>query len=149
MSRHRFAALACASAVIAGCGGDGESGDKLSKAEFVAQADKICRTTNSRANDVEEPSGFADLDRYVDEATPIVEEQRDKLRDLEDRAPDDVSADFSKMVDIVDQQIDTFGEFKAAGTDRARLAETGVELDRLGGRFETLARRIGLDECEG
>lgn len=148
MNRYPLAALACA-ALIAGCGDDDKSSEPLSKAELTAQADKICRDANSRAEAVEQPAGPAGLDRYVDETKPILEDLRDELRGLEDRAPNDISAGFSEFVDLIDQTIVKFGEFKDVGTDRAKIAAVGKELDSLEAQTDALADKTGFKGCAG
>jgi len=96
---------------------------------------------------VEQPTGSAGLGRFVDESKPIIEDARDELRDLEDRAPDDISADFTKLVDVFDRTVDKFGELRDAGTDRAKIEAVGAQLNTLEDQSDALPAKMGLEDC--
>jgi hypothetical protein len=137
--------LIAAASALGACGGDDE--EPLSRADFVRQADAICADAEKRTDALPEPQSAADLKKTIDQARPIVEEEVDKLKDLGDRAPDDVKEDFDRALVLLDDQLEVLDEFQAAGTDQAKLQAASEKGDKLSKEADGIARRIGLKEC--
>jgi hypothetical protein len=162
---HKTPILTIAAAVTAGllfaaCGADAEA---LSKPEFIAQANAICRASNDEAEpffdeiyadlpdeDFDDPANgfviFVRWDEALDSVKPIFDKQLEDIRDLEPPAED------KQLIDtlIADQQaaLDNFQrDIAAAATgDQAALAALDTEEDP----FEDIdrrAREYGLTVC--
>jgi hypothetical protein len=162
---HKTPILTIAAAVTAGllfaaCGADAEA---LSKPEFIAQANAICRASNDEAEpffdeiyadlpdeDFDDPANgfviFVRWDEALDSVKPIFDKQLEDIRDLEAPAED------KQLIDtlIADQQaaLDNFQrDIAAAATgDQAALAALDTEEDP----FEDIdrrAREYGLTVC--
>jgi hypothetical protein len=164
---HKTPILTIAAAVTAGllfaaCGADADA-EALSKPEFIAQANAICRASNDEAEpffdeiyadlpdeDFDDPANgfviFVRWDEALDSVKPIFDKQLDDIRDLEPPAED------KQLIDtlIADQQaaLDNFQrDIAAAATgDQAALAALDTEEDP----FEDIdrrAREYGLTVC--
>jgi hypothetical protein len=55
---------------VAGCGGD----DRLTREEFVSEAEAICEEFDQRVEDVPDAESADDVERYVDELRPVIED---------------------------------------------------------------------------
>ena len=141
----RWAPVALLVSLLAasGCGGD----DRLSRAEYVREADAICEKYEKRLEEVREPQSLAEVPGYVDEARPVVEEGISELRDLE--PPEDVQPKVDRWLSKNEQnlaRIDDLSEAAEANDEQTvrdalgKLAENEEEADRL-------ARDIGLRAC--
>src|ERR687895_106043 len=94
------ATLSLAGALLAaGCGGDGGGGgDQLSAEEFRERADEICVDFEGRLNELEQPSSPDDIQRFVNEAVPIIEEGTNELNSL--NPPDEFQDEWTRIVEI-------------------------------------------------
>jgi hypothetical protein len=138
-----LALLAVPALALAACGGE----DKLTRQEFVAQADKICADADRKTQALPDPKSPDDLAALIKQAKPIAEQQRDQLRDLQGKAPDEVAGDFGRALDLLDQQLPILDEVAAAGTDLTKVqaaSQKGAKLDQ---EADGLAKKIGLKEC--
>lgn len=93
--------LLLAAGVLAGCGSGGGSGSPLTKAEYVAQGNKICaRETKKVEAEIEEYAGEhnlryreptkKDYEKEAEEVfVPVVERKIDQLQELEPPAKDE------------------------------------------------------------
>ena len=109
MRTHRFAftAVALAGVMLAGCGGSSYKG--LSKADFITQADAICKKFDDQVNAATQgidPS--ADQQKAVDvlqnQLLPAEREQVKELRKL--KPPKEDRDTIKKMLDAVDDGVD-------------------------------------------
>lgn len=89
--------------LVTGCGDDKKStdtggDDRLSKAEFVAQANAVCTTELARIDDSAfEPTDVAAVQKFFGEALTVVDQLIVKLRVLKPPAED--QAAFTKVLD--------------------------------------------------
>lgn len=160
-----LALVVCASALgAAGCGGgDGGGGERLSKADFVSQANTICRDANKEAEGLKPdlPSDFDptsesvtddQLDTfgdYIEEITGIFRDQVDELRGL--KPPEDFQDDFDRALDLVDE---TLNESEAAADaahdgDRETMNAKLEESERNSDEANRIANGYGLTDCGG
>jgi hypothetical protein len=132
--------------LAAGCGGDGGNGG-LTAEEFRQQADAICAEFEGKLDAVEQPTSPEDLERFVDEAVPIIEEGTQKLSDLE--PPEEFRDEWTRVVEINAENLETIKKVQAALQD-GNLEESQQLLQEAGGTEEEadrLAREIGLTKC--
>lgn len=139
-------AVVLAISLAAGCGGDGGNGE-LTAEEFRQQADAICAEFEGKLDAVEQPTSPDDIERFVDEAVPIIEEGTQKLSDLE--PPEEFRDEWTRVVEINAENLETIKKVQAALQD-GNLEESQQLLQEAGGNEEEadrLAREIGLSKC--
>ena len=137
---------ACAAALtVAGCGGGGDKG--LSRADFVAKANGICRSYDAKGKALSQPEGAADIPAYVKKAAPLAAAEVKALRDLDGQAPSSVKADYGKALTLLDKQVALLTQLGAAAGDRAKSNAIGEQGSQLNEQANALARRIGLTDC--
>jgi hypothetical protein len=137
--------VALATFLAAGCGGDGNG--ELTAEEFRQQADAICAEFEGKLDAVAQPSSPEDLERFVDEAVPIIEEGTQKLNDLE--PPEEFRDEWTRVVEINEENLDTIKAVQTA-LDDGDVAEAQRLIQEAGGNEEEadrLARDIGLTKC--
>jgi hypothetical protein len=140
------AALALAGTLAAGCGGDG-GGGQLSAEEFRQQADAICAEFEGKLDAVQPPSSPDDIERFVNEAVPIIEEGTNELQALD--PPDEFQDEWDRVVEINDENLETIRAVRTALQDND-LTEAQRLMQEAGGNEEEadrLAREIGLTKC--
>ena len=156
--------IAAACFLAAGCGGDGDGGggEPLSKAEFISQADAICKKHEAEGDAIKPedlPSDFdptspnateEQLDRfgdYIDKIVPVFRDQLDELREL--TPPEDFQTDYNRALGLLDE---TANEYEEAGeaahdADREKIKEKLQEGSRHSNDADKIATDYGLKEC--
>jgi hypothetical protein len=132
--------------LVAGCGGDGGGGE-LSAEEFRQQADAICEDFEGRLDDVEAPSSPDDIQRFVNEAVPIIEDGTGELNSLD--PPAEFQDEWDRITEINEENLDTIRAVRDA-LDNDDLEEATRLMQEAGGNEEEadrLAREIGLTKC--
>jgi hypothetical protein len=133
-----------ASLLLASCGGDG---DGLSREEFVAEADAICAEYDQRVQEIEQPQGLDDVERYADEAQPVIEEGMTELRELE--PPEELQDDWNAFISSSEESLDFLDELREAGAagDPERIQEIAQEVSAVNDEANGIARELGLEDC--
>jgi hypothetical protein len=153
---RRIAALLLIALVapLAACGGDDDDGGdaggdgELTKAEYIAAADEICKDNNDAGEDLEAPAedDSDDLARFFTDGIEILEETRDRLADLD--PPADAEAINQSQVTQLDDGIEAFKEARDLAEDGdyegAIEIVNEVEPDRAA---DQLAADYGLEVC--
>ncbi|MCW3010485.1 MAG: hypothetical protein JWO90_889 [Solirubrobacterales bacterium] len=129
--------------LLAGCGGD----EPLSRAEYVKQADAICKDFSARQDKLGEPKSVKDIERLADDTKPLVEEQLKKLRALE--APDAIKGDANDAYDLLEQQVPKIDELVTAAkaNDVKKIQAIASEAGKLDQEANAKAQKIGLKVC--
>lgn len=149
----RLAALLTTCALgLAACGGDDEEGGgggggTLPKAEFIAQADKICADLDKQTEALGEPTSPEEISDFIGKGLEITRPALEDLRALEARAPEDVKADYAKAMDLLDEQTGLIEQAQAAGSDQAKVQEIFAKIEPIEKESDALAQKIGLKEC--
>jgi hypothetical protein len=134
---------------LAACGGGGGGGgaQSLTAEEFRQQADAICKQYEDKLSELGSPSSLDDLSTFVDKAVPILAEGNDKLAELE--APDDLSADWDRAMELQDENLQVARDLQKAihDNDTARIQELVSKLDATDAESTRLARNVGLENC--
>lgn len=126
--------------IAAGCGGDddSDSSSDLTKAEFITQADAICKSGNDALNAAPQPKSQADVEAFVTSTVvPNVQKQVDGVRDL--GAPSGDEDQINAMLDSVQKGIDTLE------ADPSIVTQQGAEDPFADGNQK--AKDYGLQEC--
>lgn len=135
----------CATVLLAGCGGG--SGTRLSRADYVRQADAICARYDARQTQLGSPKSVADLVRFSAKLKPLQQSETKELRAL--KAPDALKDDADAAYDTFDASAEKLGQLgtaaKAGDTKQITdIANQGASLSR---KASGLAGRLGLKVC--
>lgn len=149
MGTRRAAAAVAAFAlagVAAGCGGGG-GGDRLSKEEYIAQADAICKQANEEIDALGEPATLEEIVTLAASAIKIQEESLAELRAL--KPPEEDEATLNEAYDLVEQQVEVGKQVKAAAEagDMETIETLIAENDPLDEQADQIALDYGLTEC--
>ena len=145
MRHEPLLGLLAAALALASCGGGGKTA--LSKAEFVAQANAICKDYDARINALGDPQSIEDLVGLVEKAKPIAEDGVAKLRALE--APEDLQAGYDDYLATGDVNIELLGQLGEAAKsgDAAAIEKIGTEGEANADKAHGIAAELGLTEC--
>ncbi|MDQ3822073.1 MAG: hypothetical protein M3321_02395 [Actinomycetota bacterium] len=137
--------VALAALVAAGCGGGG--GDRLSRAEFVAQADAICRKYEARLEALGQPQDVSELRSFADRALPIARDGRDELGEL--NPPEELEEDYDAWLERGDEAIEMVERLRDASEDgdRAEIQRIAQDAQRIDAESNRLARDLGFEQC--
>ena len=131
---------------LAGCGGSG-GGDRLSKTEWVEQADAICKRVNDRLEQTEQPETMPELVTVLDQGLKDVNEAIADLRELE--PPEDIEPEvdawFAK-VEAASVEIEKARD-AAKAQDEQKLSAALEDGTRVNDEGNRRARELGLTEC--
>ena len=146
-ARACIAALVAATLVVAGCGG---GGGELSKSEFVAKGDEICKQAHDQfegsqpSNPPSSSSQAADLQRKL---VDISEAELAEIRDL--NAPSDVQQALDRYLASREQGIALLkrGLTAAEHNDAFAYAQAKQKVAATQRHRTELARAVGFKEC--
>lgn len=124
------------------------SSEKLSKAELISKADKICEDSRNRLKAIPPPTSvkdYAGAERYGEKVASLLEEGVGKFKDL--TPPDSVRSDYAAFVKEGEDQVEASRQLADAG--KAKNADEIVAAQRLlkSDAPRRLARRIGFKVC--
>ena len=159
-------ALAFALTLLAGCGGgdDEEGGNEgggsgVTREEFVAEANRICREgeeklsgiTQDAQQKIQQAKSQAEQQEVVaDVLDQTVEQYRPVLEDLQAvEAPEELSEDWTKFLDGIQQAFDKFPELADATRegDREKLESLTSDFTRIATDTRPFAERNDLQDC--
>ena len=146
----RFLAAAAATLAVLGfaaCGGE----DRLSREEYLEQADATCRKYEERLKPLEDKLQQTDSTEeaaaVIDDAVPVVREGVDELKKL--KPPEELEGQVDEWLKLNEENTKTLeqlGDAAEAG-DEARIGELAQEAEANEQRGDDLAREIGLKDC--
>ena len=119
-------ALAAGALLVPACGGGGDEG--LSREELTGRADAICEEYDQRAEDIEEPQGLDDVERYVGETRTLIRDGLDDLKELE--PPEEIAADYEAWIAQSEENLGLLDDLEAAAAaeDPARCSRFSPRL---------------------
>ena len=128
--------------LLAGCGGD----DRLSSEEFVSEAEALCEEFDQRVNEVDEPQDADDVERYVNEVRPVVEEGLNDLRGLQ--PPEEFEEQWDELMAANNAGLEALDDLAQAGAnDEARVQEIIEDASRRDEESDRIAQELGLQKC--
>ena len=135
-----------AAALAAGCGGGG-GGDRLTKEEYIQQADAICADATEQIDAIGEPQTLEDLAAMTKQAVAIAAAQLEKLRALV--PPEEIEEQVNRAYDLLEQQNGVADEIAAAAEagDAEKIQQLVDEAAPLEQEGDDIAANIGLQEC--
>jgi hypothetical protein len=131
----------------AGCGGDG-GGEALSPEEFRQEADRICEEFEGKLNEIEPPTTPDDIQRFVNEAVPVIEDGTNQLNSLD--PPSDFQDEWDRITEINEENLDTIRAVRDA-LENEDLEEASRLMEEAGnneGEANQLADDLGLTKCQ-
>ena len=140
--------LAALAIAVAGCGGGGGGGgETLSKPQFQARANAICKQFNTAVDKLGAPSSFEEIPTFTDKAVALSDAALGKLDDL--KPPEEFQDDWKQWLDYGSQLHDTADELKdaAKNKDQAALKEAGAKADARDKKSDAIAVKLGLPTC--
>jgi hypothetical protein len=149
----RDVALAVAGALLAGlgiaaCGPFGD-GEELSKAEFIARGDEICKEGRAKYLELqkEPPQSAAEAAELTRSLIEITEDEIDELRDL--NAPPGSEDALEDYLDSRQAGLDVLEDGLAAAEDEnaGKYAEAQGRVAREQVDRARLAEKVGFSEC--
>jgi hypothetical protein len=137
--------IAVIGALAAGCGGGSDG--RLSKQEFLQQANAICKRYDAKVAALGSPSSPADIPRFVEKGIPVIQQGIAELRAL--RPPADLESDYNRMLDETEKAIPAARRLADAAENRDAAAvqkaiEEGNAADEASDRIAT---KLGLSKC--
>ena len=139
------AALALAG-VATGCGGGGGD-ERLSKEEYIAQADAICKQANEEIDALGEPSSLEEIATLAADAIEIQTKSLADLRAL--KPPEADEAKLNEAYALIDQQVGLGKEILEAAEagDLEKIQEILAEGEPIDDQADAIAADYGLTEC--
>ncbi len=127
---------------LAGCGGD----DAATKADVIADADKICADGNKELEAIGDPTSVEEVPDFARRSVPVVESVIDKIEALD--APEEGKADFDTFVRSTREAVDIVRPLADADpSDEAAIQEAATKADAAGTKGEQAAKAYGFKEC--
>jgi hypothetical protein len=148
--RRVWPALALALVLAGGCGEperEERTDERLTKEEFVEQADAICAEYDRRLDALPDPENVRGIADVANQAFPIAQEGIRKLREL--RPPEELEPQVERWLRLNDanaRAIHALAE-AAENADTQRVQEIASDAAENERRADALAKEIGLVEC--
>lgn len=144
--RQGVAVATTLAGLAAGCGDEGGD-DRLSREEFVRQADAICAEYDRRLEELPDPANVDDLKALAAQAFPIAQEGIRRLRAL--RPPEALARDVTRWLRLNDANVRSIHRLEEAAERGAtrevqQIASEAADNEE---RADALAKEIGLREC--
>lgn len=144
LHRSHLALIAVGAVLLtAGCGED-----RLSRAEFVSQAEPICQEVDRVAAKVGAPDlSSAEAQAAARRLDPLLRRAADRLRAL--RPPQELADDHDSLVRNAEDRRRHYGDFAAAldRDDQPAIQMAVLDIGDDDRRQAKLARRMGLRGC--
>jgi hypothetical protein len=131
---------------VPGCGG-GDSGERLSKAEFIRRADAVCSKYEARLDALGQPTNVSELQTFADKALPIAKDGREELGAL--KPPSDLQDTYDAWLEQGDEAIEIVERLRdaAADNDQAEIQQIAQDAERADAEANRLAEQIGFAQC--
>ena len=142
---RRLVLVAMAVTLAAGCGGGG--GARLSRTQYAAKADAICRKYNRLSSAIANPTSLAELASAVKKLVPLLDQSVKELRKL--RPPKSEQATVDRWIERIEAIRDDLAK---VGDRAAKKDSKGVQAALRAGaadnqRGNQLAGQLGMTDC--
>lgn len=139
--------------LAAGCMSGGGSdkgasgGDRLTKAEYIEQADAICAEFDSKLDAMDQPTSLDDLAAMATEAKPIAESGVTALRAL--NPPEELEEQVDAWLALNDKNVEAIDDLREAAESGDETAVQQVAADATDNetKADAAAAEIGLTDC--
>ena len=128
---------------VTACGG----GSRLSKSQFDAKANAICKKYNDRIHAVPTPRSIEDVPAYVTQVKPFIERGVDEIANL--RPPQDLQRTYDRWLITQREALNETDELRRAAQRNDLLAvnHTIAQLRERNKRGNALAAQLGASVC--
>jgi hypothetical protein len=137
--------------VVAGCmsggGSSSSSDDRLTKAEYIEQADAICARFDEELDALAEPETLDDLAAMATEAKPIAESGVAELRAL--NPPEELDEQVGAWLALNDANVAAIDELREAAEtgDESAVQQVAADAAANEDKADAAASEIGLTDC--
>jgi hypothetical protein len=144
---RRASPLLLAVALLAGCGGSGSGGRRLTRDDYAKQADAICSKYKQKTDALSRPATLPDLADVADQVLPLLDDARGELRAL--RPPQHEEATANAWLDEFDVIIDDVKKIRdeAKKNDRAAVQAAAAPALQHDQHANDLAAQLGMTVC--
>jgi hypothetical protein len=144
---RRASSLLLAIVLVAGCGGGGAAGARLTREQYASKADAICGKYKLQTNALARPSTLTELAKVTDQVLPILDHARSELRKLRPPAREQATADaWLQQFDVIVDDLKKIRD-KAAGNDAAAVQSLAQAALRDNEHANELGRKLGMSVC--
>jgi hypothetical protein len=135
--------------VLAACGGGGDSGARLSKAEFQSQANAICDKYQKQLDALKTPTSLDEIPDLVDQALAILNKEVEEIAAL--KPPEEMQTQFDAMIAASDKTKKAADDLSTAAkaSDQAGVQKALDEGNAASNEADQIAGQLGLDSCKG
>lgn len=135
--------------VLAACGGGGDSGARLSKAEFQSQANAICDKYQKQLDALKTPTNLDEIPDLVDQALAILNKEVEEIAAL--NPPEEMQTQFDAMIAASDKTKKAADDLSKAAkaSDQAGVQKALDEGNAASNQADQIAGQLGLDSCKG
>jgi len=132
--------------VLCSCGGGGGN-KRLTKEEFAAKANALCKSFNDADKAAGSPTSLAEAVAYFEKLTPLYEKRVTDLDAL--KPPADEQATVDKIVALEKDEADVARQLLAAlkANDQAKANELVASGNANSKKAKVLYKELGLTEC--
>ena len=132
-----------AAVALTGCGG----GSRLSKSQFDAKANAICKKYTDKINAVPTPKNIEDVPAYVTRVEPFIERGVDEIAHL--KPPRDLQPTYESWLSTQREALRQADELRRAAQRNDLLAvnRTIKQLNERNKRGNALSAKLGADVC--
>jgi hypothetical protein len=143
---RRAIAVLASTFLATSCSTDGED-NRLSRDEYVREADAICAEYDKRLSTLGDAKSLEQLAANAERALPIAEEGVGKLRELE--PPEELAPRVNEWLERNDENVEKIEELQDAARegDETRVQTIAADAADNEREADRLARRIGLRSC--
>jgi hypothetical protein len=141
------ALLVAAALALTACGSSGED-DGPSRDQFVTAASAICDDVNAQLRELSAATTTqSEIRAALARSIVIMRDGTARLAGVE--VPEDLAADYDRLVDLMEQQTDQARKLQPAyaARDEALTTRISTVSQRLSTEANALATSIGLDAC--
>jgi hypothetical protein len=144
---RRASLLLLAFVFTAGCGGGGGGGERLTRADYAAQADAICGKYNEQTKALANPSNLSDLADVADKTLPILDNALSDLKKLKPPADEQATAD--QWLSAVEDLKGDLKEIRDKANDKDLKGVQAVvpKATQHNGKANSLATQLGMRVC--
>lgn len=144
---RRASPLLLAIVLVAGCGGEGPKGQRLTRDEYAAKADAVCTKYKQRADALSRPATLSDLADLSNQVLPLLHDARGELRAL--RPPQNEAATAQAWLDEFDVIIDDIEKIRDAAkkNDADAVQDAAEPALRHNEHSNDLATQLGMTVC--
>ena len=134
-------------ALVAGCGGDGDTTSALSRPDYTKQANASCVEAEKKLDALGEFENFKELEREMKVGQKALEQSAGELSEL--RPPAQLVARHKKLVDLTEQTAELAGRLSTAAgkNDQLEMQTQAERAEKLTQAANEVSRQLGLQEC--